>query len=139
MGNIYKQPIICLDFDDTLVENRWPGWGAWLPGAVEAVHTMHEAGARVVVASTRLHPCSFYDWPIRVKRPLADVKRDEQLMREFLDDSGLTFVEVYNEQGKCPADVYVDDKAVWYPGRTNSWKRLTPVILTKVGLKGEFE
>jgi hypothetical protein len=132
-------PTICFDWDGTLTEFVWPDWGDWKPGAVDMLKTMHEAGAILLVASLRISPYEPWTSPLQIERPLHLVVAEEAEMRRRLDEEGLTYVHIWDhtKRGKPIAALYVDDNALRYPDRKNSWKRLTPVILEKVGLDGE--
>jgi hypothetical protein len=103
------------------------------------LHAVHEAGAHIMVASLRISPYEPWMYPSKVERPLHVIVSEEAEMRRRLDEQGLTFVSIWNHtcKGKPTAALFVDDSAMWYPGRTHSWKKLTPVILEKVGLDGE--
>jgi len=45
--------IISIDFDGTIVRERWPDIGAPLPGALAAIRKLHAAGHTIIINSCR--------------------------------------------------------------------------------------
>jgi len=121
---------IVLDWDGTLVEAKWPEMGDWMPGAIAACLTLHQAGHKLVVSSARLSP---YDPWTSQKRPAHFVEAEYQRVRAMLDTAGLTFVDIWRLHGKPGGDAYVDDKAERYYGRPGSWRALTEKLLVRFG------
>ncbi len=117
---------IALDLDGTLVEKKWPEIGMWLPGAREAVRTMIEDGHTPYIYSARLS--SRYTNGT-LKEP-ALVFESRQAVRDLLDHADLSEVDIF-EGDKPFWHVLVDDRAMRFPGRTNSWKRITPAVLAR--------
>lgn len=126
-----RRHTICIDIDGTLVENKWPLLGDWMPGAVEAVQTFHKAGCKVIVFSARLNP--FDPWTGAQRDPTL-VWQAKQEVRQKLDDAGLHYVDIYDIEGKPGASVYIDDRAERYHGGTRSWKKLTEKVLMRLDL-----
>lgn len=83
-----------IDWDGVLVDPNQD----WLPGAVEALRRILKAGHRVIVHTCRAN------WP----EGLASVEAK-------LRTAGLT-IPVWAEQGKPAADVYLDDRAIYFDG-----------------------
>lgn len=122
---------VVLDWDDTLTNSRWPSPNTeWMPGAVEAVRRMHAAGLSLVVFSARLSPYDPYTFQRRTEALRAS---EQQHMRAMLDEAGLTFVSIWDKEGKPGASVYVDDKAERYHGCVKCWDKLTTKILLRLG------
>jgi len=121
MANVF------IDYDGTLAEGGvYPGWGAWLPGAVDAVDELLAAEHHVTVYSVRLNRVAFG----KEKDP-GQYLADRMEMRARLDDRGLYAVDIY-EGDKPFYDLLVDDRAMRHPGRPGSWRRLTPAILARL-------
>ena len=120
-----------IDWDGTAVPAMWPEQPTeFMPGFVQAMHRLHEAGWKIVIFSARLSP---YDpWTSR-KRPAAHHAQEFQYIRHMLDEAGLTFVDIWRKEGKPGGSVYVDDKAERYNGRPGSWRRVTDKILARAG------
>lgn len=120
-----------IDWDGTAVPSMWPERPySFMPGFVDSMVRLHEAGWRLTVFSARLSP---YDPWTSQRRPAHEVAAEYQYVRDMLDRAGLSFVDIWRKEGKPGGDVYVDDKAERYGGRPGSWKRVTERILRRVG------
>lgn len=124
-----KRHIIAIDLDGTLIENKWPEMGDWLPGAIEAVKRFQREGYVVIVFTIRISPY-WLDGSLRAE---ADVARDVQAVRDKLDSAGLHNVSIWTKAGKPPFSVLIDDKAERYHGTSKAWRRLTEKILLRLG------
>jgi hypothetical protein len=119
---------VVLDWDGTLVPARWPDqpWD-FMPGAVEAVNAMHNAGLRQTVHTARMNP---YDPNTGKLIDPGKVAAEKQYVRAALDRMGLTFVDVWDKPGKPSASAYVDDKAYRYNGvGRRSWYALANTLI----------
>jgi hypothetical protein len=125
-----KKLTVVLDLDGTLVENKWPDLGDWMPGAIEAVKRLHYAGLKLVVFSARLSP---YDPFTFEEREPMEVHSEIQRVRDLLDSADLYFVDIWTVPGKPGGFVYVDDRAERYHGRPGSWDKLAEKILVRAG------
>lgn len=96
--------IIAIDFDGTIVEDRYPEIGKLKDGAKGAIHSLKKDGYKLIL------------WTSRTGIHLARAV-------EFLAKEGITFDEINNsckdnvkefgnDTRKIFADVYVDDKCV---------------------------
>lgn len=122
---------VVVDWDGTLVENKWPGMGDWMPGAVEAMRAFHRAGIKLVVFSARLSP--FDPWTGQ-ERDKGLVQGEYLKVRAKLDEGGLSFVDIWRLPGKPGGSVYIDDRAERYTGMRRSWEKMTEKVLTRLGL-----
>lgn len=129
-----KNARFVIDWDDTLVEDRYPEQGPWLPGAVEALHELERHGD-IVIFSCRV---AGYEFPSRrdaerdVPRDPADVERCVDAMRKMLDEVGLGHVEIWQRPYKPSATIYIDNKGVrftgdWRETLEDVYQALTPV------------
>lgn len=121
---------ICLDWDGTCVEAKWPDMGDWLPGAIRNIKRFQKQGWKVIIFSARLNP---YDPYTSQERPKAEVYKETMQVREKLDSAGLRTVEIWNLPGKPGASVYIDDKAERYHGRPGSWDALGDKVILRLG------
>lgn len=120
-----------IDWDGTAVPAVWPGRPTeFMPGFVDAMRRLHQAGWKVTIFSARLSP---YDPWTSKRRPEHVVAAEYAYVRDMLDRHGLTFVDIWRKEGKPGGDVYVDDKAERYNGRPGSWKRVVEKILARAG------
>jgi hypothetical protein len=114
---------IVIDWDGTLVEEKWPGMGDWLPGAKEAVATFLEFGYEVVIFSTRL---AYVD--IDEVTPV-DTQQAAKV-RDMLNEAGLHEVRIWTEPWKPRAFIYIDDRGMRFEG---DWENIIEQVeyLTK--------
>ncbi len=108
------KPRVVVDWDGTCVENDFPDFGDWLPGAVDALRELDSLGLEVVIFSCRVAPMEFgaeMFW----REPEA-VKAEVDGIHRMLDAEGLGHLEVWTRPYKPPAIAYVDDRAVPYRG-----------------------
>lgn len=126
-----KRHIIAVDWDDTLVEGKWPEMGNWKPGAIDALKRFHREGYIVMVFSVRLSPY----WLDGALRPEEDVRKSVQEVRDMLDEAGLPFIGIWQKAGKPPFSRLIDDKAITFPkpGSSRSWERITEKVLVSLG------
>lgn len=125
---------IVLDLDGTLLEHAWPDVGNWMPGAIEGVKRLHDAGYHLVIDSSRFHTMEFGTAYINhKKRDPAARQAEINFIREMLDNAGLRYVEIYTDHGKPPASYYIDDRAERYMGHANSWTKVVDKILVREG------
>lgn len=114
------KPVIAVDWDGTCVEQKWPGEGDWLPGAVKHLKKLSR-DYQVLIYTTRIVGVSFYNWNERLPREA--VMQEINYIRRMLDEAGLEEVRIFESYpggvpGKLGAAAYVDDKAVHFSG---SW------------------
>lgn len=130
-----RRPTAVIDWDGTLVQSNWPNRPTEpLEGAVDALHRLNALGARLMIDSCRISPMNPYD---EGERSAADVAIERQYVRSTLDSWGCSFVDIHHTKGKPGGNVYVDDRALWYPGRDRSWDALVNVIAGRLGLEME--
>jgi hypothetical protein len=112
--------VVCVDFDGTLVP-----WGPLmnpesqpLPGAVEAVQKMKNAGWRILIYTSRLSP----SW-----HSASGEKYEEQLQYvvDTLNRLGIPFDGITAE--KVPAEAYIDDRAIEFTG--DNWPEIAERML----------
>ena len=126
---------LAVDWDGTLCEDSWPGWGGWMPGSVQALHKLLEAGYDITVHSCRIGP-TFPDGV--TLRPPGQAEAERRIMREILDAQGLREVRIYDpSMGKPSADHYIDNKAIHYNGRPGAWNAITERLLLAAGKEVE--
>jgi len=96
--------IIAVDFDGTIVEHEYPEIGKLKEGAIEMLKSLQEQGHELIL------------WTCR-----ADSTLEEAVV--FMREHGIEFDAVNDNisttnifSRKVYADVYIDDRAVGYPG-----------------------
>lgn len=133
-----RKPVVALDWDGTLVKQEWPARTRnWQPGAVEALRELSKF-ARVIVHTSRIAPM---ETDLFTPKPPHLVEEEIEYIRSMLRTAGVE-AEVWDFRAKPwkpSADAYVDDKAVWYSGRPQSWKHLTRKLAVMCGQDYEEE
>lgn len=100
---------LCLDFDGTVVDHRYPQIGAPVPGAITWLRKLQRHGARIILFTMR-----------------SDTREGGDLLRQavhFLQENGVTLYGVnrnpdqdsWTTSPKAYGDVYVDDSAFGCP------------------------
>lgn len=121
---------VALDLDGTIIEKKWPEMGDWLPGAREGIRQLIDSGHRCFIYSARLSS----KHPSGDQRDPAEVIAATQAVRDLLDEAGLHEVDIW--PGDKPFfHILIDDRAMWFPGRKNSWRAMVPKILFRLGEK----
>ena len=128
IGGTYS---ICVDFDGTLVEAKWPDMGDWMPGAVDAMFELHGLGFGLICNSARLNPYNPYSGTLR---PDIEVNNDYALMRKKFDDAGLTFIDIWRGEGKPSCFAYIDDRGIHYTGSPGSWRAVVRIVKARAEL-----
>jgi len=110
---------VCVDLDDTIIDNDRDSetYLQPLPGAVDALQALRDAGYRVIV------------WSARASSVWGDnaAKMDE--MRRVLRDHGIPHDEVdVGDRGKRPCLLYIDNNAVHF----RSWRSALPEVLKRL-------
>jgi hypothetical protein len=106
-----------------------------MPGAVEAMRSLHEAGCQLIINTLRLNP--FNPVTSQLREPV-DMVNEEFNIRSFLDTAGLTFVSIWTLPGKVPADLFIDDRGMYYPGTPRSWAAITKKVIARADKEAEF-
>lgn len=113
-GTLMTPPRPIIDADGDLRTDGEPE-----PGAVEAMRTLHAAGWRIVVSSSRT-------WDRWGPRRLVWIDQ----IRAWLERYAIPFDEVFIGAGKPAATAYIDDQAIRY-------ERNWPDIVAGLGTPGE--
>jgi hypothetical protein len=111
---------ICVDWDSTLAEERWPQVGGWLPGALDALRRLAAEYDEVVIFSCRV---ACFDRDETTPRDNDDQIRAINNMLWIAGIPGNVYV--WNRPFKPPALHYIDDKAIEFRG---DWEE----VLTRV-------
>lgn len=111
--------IISIDFDGTIVREKWPEIGRPIPGALAAIRKLHAAGHTIIINSCR-------------------AQAPELAMREWLEEHLPGCIDYINENSlerttryggdcrKISADIYIDDKNIFCEGI--NWKDILEEI-----------
>lgn len=114
----YGRPdTIVVDLDGTLLEDRYPELGEWLPGAQEALRAFLKAGFRVEIHSCRFHSRDAHTFTLREPRAVFEAI---QRVRWKLDRAGFHEVDICTSD-KPPARYYIDDRGIEFKG---NWRKI---------------
>jgi hypothetical protein len=114
--------LLAIDYDGVIVtDGHWPDPGEPIPGAVDAINLLHNAGYCIIINSCR-------------------VGQAEQAMKTTLAKLGLKFCRINDncperikryetDCRKISADVYIDDRSLFNPLKHLSWPELADFIL----------
>jgi hypothetical protein len=116
---------IALDYDGTIVASAWPDHGKPEPGAAAAIKRLMQQ-YEVVIFTTRI---ASRDVDEMTPRSGVEVAKEIRGIDRKLKQMGLPYIEVWQHPWKIGADVYVDDKAVWYDG---DWEITEQVIYDRL-------
>lgn len=120
-----RRPTVVVDWDGTCVPNAWPDKPTeWLPGAVEALGELLDAGYDVQIHSTRLHALD-----VNMIDPNPSRDEDYSYIREMLDGAGLEAVGISLES-KPPGVAYVDDRGIHFDG--GNWPQIVGELTGRI-------
>jgi hypothetical protein len=98
-----KTKHIAVDFDGTIVMNKFPRIGEPIPGAIETIKTIRQNGHKVFL------------WSSRYGRKLAEaIEFCESYWLDF-DGANHTTSDLHTASPKQYADIYIDDRALGVP------------------------
>ena len=102
---------ILVDFDGTIVEDKYPEIGELKPGVKEAFTELRNKGVYISVLSCRT---SVELFPNKIDRD-----NQMRLMENFLVENEIPFNEVINYSDKPIATYYIDDRAIEFKDNWN--------------------
>lgn len=119
--------LIAIDFDGTCVEHAFPHVGKTMPGAVETIRDLKEAGHRILMwtcredFSTHKYLTQAKRWAL--KNGIDFHGHNEDPQNPFLELGG----EAKQHQRKIYADLYIDDRNLGgFPG----WDAVRKAVLS---------
>lgn len=121
-----KQPLICVDFDDTLCASKYPACGPMKEGARDALIRFRELGYLILIYSCR--GCHWhYDIFAPESKGQPVMERPHVInMREWLIEHDIPFDEIDDgSRGKPWAQFYIDDKGIRFE---NNWEEITAFV-----------
>lgn len=116
--NITKTMIIAIDFDGTIVENKYPAIGELIPGAVDYIRKLYDDGHEIII------------WTCRTDKNMMDAAtflKLEGVPFHAINDNLPHNVELYGSNSrKVYAHCYVDDKNIGgFPGWEKTYEWIT--------------
>jgi hypothetical protein len=113
-------PVICVEFDSTIVQNKFPDIGDPLPGAIDSLKEFVELGGRLVLWTSRGEPMPPKEGESEPEEPPRNYLEEAV---EFLRDQGVDIWGVNENRGqkyystskKIIGSMYIDKRAVGCP------------------------
>lgn len=93
--------IIAVDFDGTIVENKYPEIGDPIPGAIQTLQAWKARGHTIIINSCRsgVHQAQMEAWLIR-----------NHVAHDYINENDPARTEQYGSDcRKISADIYIDD------------------------------
>ncbi len=115
--------ILAIDFDGTIVEDRFPGIGKMIPGAKSVINSFYEEGNTVII------------WTSRTGADLESAiawLNDNGIKYHYINESCPDNVAQFGgtDTRKIFADIYIDDKGL-VPLPPDWWK-IGDMIIDKI-------
>lgn len=121
----YRQQIICVDFDGTIVDHEFPRVGKLKVGVKDALTRLQRAGFYILIWS-----CRTSTWFEDVFGSTGERKPYIDAMKAALDDNGVPYNEIDDgTRGKPFAQFYIDDRAVTF---NDNWPEIAQAVETAV-------
>ena len=114
--------IIAVDFDGTIVEDRYPAIGAPVPGAIETLKKLRKEGYQLVL------------WTCRTGRQLAEAVKfcaENGIRFDTINDNLRCRIVAYggSDPRKVGADIYIDDRGLV---KLPDWEEIYRIIHRRV-------
>lgn len=110
---------VAVDFDGTIVENKFPEIGELKPGAIEALQALKSKGYKIIIHSARS----------------STPEGNANEMKAFLDKNQVPYDEIHSSAGKPIASAYIDDKSIEFK---DNWQQIVDRVLMS-GVKHRLE
>jgi hypothetical protein len=113
--------IIAIDFDGTIVEDRFPEIGEMIPGADTVINELYSSGHKVIIWTSRqgVNLLRAIEWMAK-----------RGIRYHYINESCEDNLKRYgNDTRKIFADVYIDDKSLISPPR--DWYEIREIIRDK--------
>ena len=127
--------IIAIDFDGTIVEDKFPEIGNLKPGAAEAINQLYDDGYTIIIWTCRT----------RVNKARAvEFLAKNGIKWHYFNESSIENLRVYDwvDTRKVYADLYIDDKTLH---KLPTWdeiywivRDLLPTYADKVAKEGQL-
>jgi predicted mannosyl-3-phosphoglycerate phosphatase (HAD superfamily) len=114
--------IIAIDFDGTIVEDKFPEIGEMMPGAAEVINELYHSGHKIIIWTSRQG--------INLLRAIEWMAKNG-IRYHHINESCPQNVAAYgNDTRKIFADIYIDDKSLIPP--PGDWQQIREMIRDKI-------
>ena len=112
--------IISVDFDGTIVENKYPEIGDPIPGAIQTLQAWKARGHTIIINSCRngIHQAQMEAWLIR-----------NHVAHDYINRNAPERIALYGfDCRKISADIYIDDHDVGMIHPSGDFMRVGPLL-----------
>jgi hypothetical protein len=119
--------MIAVDFDNTIVDSRYPEIFGVKDGAREALKKFKEMGLHIIVHTARVS--SYWARPEQfVKNSDFTLQGAVNIVQDYLIKNNLPFDEIWQGKGKPPCWLEVDDRSITF---RDNWPEITEYVEQK--------
>lgn len=111
-----KKLVIAVDFDGTIVRNKWPEIGSFRFGAKMVLRWMQQRGHILILNTCR--ECNKQLYITRSECPLCSAQttlKSKGIYFDYYNENAAHLIKQFADCRKIGADLYLDDKA-FFPG-----------------------
>ena len=120
-----KKLVIAIDFDGTIVTNKYPDIGYLKRNAKKVINELFDEGHNIIINSCRQG---------REEREMVEFLIDNEIKFDGVNENlGYRIEEYGNDCRKIGADIYIDDKA--YPCNIINWNEIYRFVSCKANRK----
>ncbi len=100
---ILRKLILCIDFDGTIVENKYPDIGNLREGAYHFIHKLKKDGHTIII------------WTSRTDEDLDNARNfllDYEIPFDYINSNAKEVIEEFGDckEGKVFGNIYIDDR-----------------------------
>lgn len=118
-----EMPVISIDFDGVIVEDKYPEIGDPISGAIETINEWYDAGYWIIINSCRESGKEWID--------MFDFLRREISYHELNDNLDWRIEKYGTDPRKIGADIYIDDhniETVWSGVNKFKWDQYKKTV-----------
>lgn len=137
--DVLKYDTIAVDFDGTIVENKYPDIGELFPDAKRIINKYKSLGGHVIINTCRsgLH-----------EEKVVEFLEDNDIMYDAINENLPHRIKLFNADcRKIGADLYLDDRDVWFESIKNLigwkltiehyWNMVEHILFTKIEVEDD--
>lgn len=136
--------VVAIDFDGTVVTEKFPAVGEPIPGAIETLKWMNSVGIKIILFTMRSHQQK-YD-PETGKLSECG-ENDTSVLSDAINwykDNGISLwaanynpTQTWSNSRKVYADYYIDDRGIGIPTNNGmlDWVRIKAILEKKLNSK----
>lgn len=106
-----RKIVIAIDFDGTIVKNKWPGVGKYRFGAITILRWLKKRGHTLILYTCREHNGN--EWENHKSCPLCQaifpLRYDKGILFDYVNQNCAELIAKYSDTRKIGAHLYIDD------------------------------